>query len=428
MTELKARALSVSQSESNAEYQSISDAVDEASEGDQIVVEPGTYSTGERFPIYIPPNCKLIGAGSDSCKIDGGGLLQIASRPVNPYQSLVLLGDNTKLSGFTIFNSGANGVSNEQGARILLENNVISDNGQHGLLVFGTNNADIKKNYFKNNGAKKSDYKPPRADVAGKQGHQIFIESKDGASNNVTITENKMEKTYADGIAIDVFDQPDGIKMNVKVIGNIISGCGRNGFSLAGSYGPSNSDVYLAIQNNQILDTKGSAIDAQAAFALIFRTIRNARLALLISENKIKNCDCGINVFGAFSPSENSSVKYNIAENEISNTKRYGIRAICGVGMNNWPIENSNCDITLKNNKFSDNGKEPIFVQGGIYDAETHNESKLVKNNSMLLNLIGNDVGTGKIIVNDGLPTNYVRVAEGSQPYERKKDPIPLKF
>jgi len=428
MIELSPRILNVSQYDSTVLYNSISKAADEASEGDQIVVGPGTYNpqtTKERFPIYIPPRCQLIGSGAETCKIDGsGGGLQIISRPVNPYQSLVLLGDNTSLSGFTILNSDANGISNEQGARILVVNNVLRDNGQHGLLIFGTNGAYIQNNQFRNNGTKEENYKPPRSDVAGRQGHQIFIESRADTKNDVIITGNKMEKTYADAIAIDVFDQPEGIKMHVQVIGNIISGCGRNGFSMAGSYGPSNSNVFIEIRNNQILDTHDFAIDAQATFSLIFRAIHNAKLFLNIVENKIKNCNCAINLAGAFSPSENSHVEYNIVGNEISNTERYGIRAISGVGMNDWPVENTRCYTTIANNKFFQTGKEPIFVQGGI-DAG----SKKVRNNSMFLHLVGNNLeSSGKIIVNDGLATNFVKMIEGSQQYERKNEVVPYDF
>jgi len=58
MNELSPRVLHVSPSDSDASYQSISEAAQDASEGDQIVVGSGSYSsktTNENFPIYIPP-------------------------------------------------------------------------------------------------------------------------------------------------------------------------------------------------------------------------------------------------------------------------------------------------------------------------------------------------------------------------------------
>ena len=425
MTELSPHVLYVSQSDPKAKFQSIFKAIKNASEGDQIIVGPGTYShktTGECFPLYVPPLCQLIGSGSDTCKIDGGGALQIASRPLDPYQSLVLLGDQTSLSGFTISKSGGHAVSNEQGARILITKNDLRENGQHGLLIFGTNRAVVLNNQFNDNGTKKTELTAPRSDIPAKQGHQIFIEGKAGARNDVTIIGNKLEKTFADGIDIEVFDQPDGVKMHVQAIGNIISGCGRFGFCMAGSYGPSNSDVFIEIRNNQILHTEKTAIDAEAAFSLILKTVHNAKLFMNIVENKIVDCDCGINVIGAFSPSENSHATYNIIGNEISNSKSYGIHAIGGIGMDDCPVENSHSQITIANNKFYEKiEKVPIFVQGGI-DAG----SKKVSNNSMFLHLVGNDVNDpGKIIVDDGLPTNFAKVLEGSQPYERKSSVVP---
>ena len=97
---------------------------------------------------------------------------------------------------------------------------------------------------FKNNGTKKEWYTPPRT-TEGRQGHQIFIESRKDAKNDVTITGNEMRETFADGIAVDVFDQPDGVEMRIKIIGNTISGCGRNGLGIASSFGPSNTNVSI---------------------------------------------------------------------------------------------------------------------------------------------------------------------------------------
>ncbi len=418
------KVLYVSQNDSKADFKSIFQATQKASEGDQIVVGPGIYSfktTEEYFPIYVPPHCHLVGSGVDTCKIDGGGSLQISTRPLDPYQSLVLLGDKTSLSGFTISNSGGHAVSNEQGARILITKNILKDNGQHGLLIFGTNKAVVQNNRFQNNGTKEKQLPTPRWDGVAKQGHQIFIESKPNVKNDVTIIDNRLEKTFADGIDIEVFDQPDGIEMHVQIIGNTISGCGRYGCCMAGSYGPSNSNVYVEIRNNEILDTKETAIDVEAAISLIRSTVYNSKLYVNIVDNKIKTCDCGINLFGAFSPSENSHAQYNVIGNEISNTKRYGIRAISGVGMDRWPVKDTICQAIITNNRIHDTGKDPIFAQGGI-----DNGSDDVKNNNLYLHLFENLFeSTKKIIVNDGLPTNHVIVYPNSQPFERNSEIIP---
>ncbi|MEW6043658.1 MAG: right-handed parallel beta-helix repeat-containing protein [Thermoproteota archaeon] len=419
--------LYVSQNDSKAKFHSISQAAQKATEGDQIIVGPGTYSfktTHEHFPIYIPPLCQLIGSGVGTCKIDGGGALQISTRPLDPYQSLILLGDKTSLTGFTISNSGGNAISNEQGAKILVTKNTIENNGQHGLLVFGTDKAVVQNNYFKNNGTKKAGIGTPRWENVAKQGHHIFIEGKPHVRNDAIIIGNKLEKTFADGIDIEVFDQPDGIEMNVHIIENIISECGRYGCCMAGSYGPSNSNVFIEIRNNHILKTAETAIDAEAAISLIRNTIHNSNLHVNIIDNKIDTCDCGINLFGAFSPSKYSHARYNVMGNEISDTKRYGIRAVGGVGMDEWPVSDTICQAVIANNKISDTGKEPIFVQGGINIGKKRGE-KYVTNNVVFLTLFGNNVTNNEIVVNDGLPTNQVIVFDDSQPHRRKKAIVP---
>jgi len=252
ISDLNPRILYVSQKDPRAKYKGISDAIKDASSGDQIVVGNGHYSlktSCEEFPIYLPPQCHLIGISSAQCVIDGKDApLRIASRPVDPNQSLLLLGDHTSVRGFTVCNSEANGVSNEQGSNFMLSDCTIRDNGQHGLLVFGTNGALIQNNNFENNGKSKTLFKAPNSSTQGKQGHQIFIEGRHNSINDITITGNKLHDVFADGVDIDIFDQPDGINMNVRIIGNVISNCGRFGFAMSGSYGPSNSNIFIEIK------------------------------------------------------------------------------------------------------------------------------------------------------------------------------------
>lgn len=54
-------------------YGSISEAVHNASEGDQIIVEDGIYSiktTRKRYPTYLPPRCQLIGRGAGQASME----------------------------------------------------------------------------------------------------------------------------------------------------------------------------------------------------------------------------------------------------------------------------------------------------------------------------------------------------------------------
>lgn len=435
--ELSPTIIYVSASGAKGHYESISEAVHNASEGDQIIVEEGIYSpktTKERYPIFVPPRCQLIGRGPDKCRIDGFigyenrkniFAKEIFDRPLDSDQSLVLLGDETSISGFTICNSGANGVSNVQGARFLVTGNVMRANGQHGLLVFGTNGALVYNNRFVDNGKEKKKESVPRSggEAIGRQGHHVFIESRGGCTNDVAIISNKMQKVWADAIANDTLDQQDGITMRIQVVGNNISGCGRNGLSISSSYSPSNTRIFVDVRDNNVSNTAGNAIDVLAAFSLVLRKISDAKLFMNIIGNTIDGCDCGINAICAYDPEAGGSeATYNIIQNNISNAKRYGIRAIGGLSYDGWAVENTNFNLTISDNVIGKTGKEPIFVQGGIA-----RKKAIVKNNQVFVHISENKatgsvnpIDSRSIVVNNGISGNNVYVVQGSQHHTRK--------
>jgi parallel beta-helix repeat protein len=401
---------------------SISEAAEKASDGDQIVVDPGIYTLGknrEKFPIYIPPRCQLIGLGADKCFIDGGNDREIVERPIHPYQSLVLLGDEATISGFTIQNSGGNGVSSEQGARVVITKNSIRDNAQHGILVFGTNSAMIQDNQFFNNGKAKSKFGGPRPGI-GKQGHHIYIEGRTDCTNDVMIIGNMMEKVFADAIANDMYDQADGLAMRLQIVGNVITDCGRNGMSIVSSYGPSGTDVFVHILNNRILRTPGNAIDLVVTYSLVNRSISDAKLVANVLKNEISECGCGILAVGAYEASENCKARYSIIKNRVEKAKDYGIRVVGGYNLGNlpgWAVQNTVVEAVVADNNISDCKKTPVLIQGG-----TREKRGVVKDNTVYLHIVANEViengkkkkpGNG-IIIRNGVPisnNNIVLVA-----------------
>ncbi len=132
--------LYVSATDASATYPSITAALRHANAGDTVVVGAGHYSpsqTQEQFPLYVPSGVSLLGAGQDACLIDGEGATAPSFRPVHEAQSLVLLGDHTTLSDFTIAHSGGNGIGNQLGARVHMVRNTIRSHGQHGIIVSG---------------------------------------------------------------------------------------------------------------------------------------------------------------------------------------------------------------------------------------------------------------------------------------------------
>lgn len=439
--ELNPKIIFVSTS-GKGDYKNISNAVHNASEGDQIIVDEGTYSlktTEEKYPIFVPPRCQLIGRGPDKCRIDGFvrydennkmiGAKEIFDRPLDSDQSLVLLGDETSISGFTICNSGANGVSNVQGARFLVTGNVMVSNGQHGLLVFGTNGAQVYNNRFIDNGKENKKESVPRSGdkQIGRQGHHVFIESRSGCTNDVAIIGNEMKNVWADAIANDTLDQPDGITMRIQVVGNNIAGCDRNGLSISSSYSPSNTRIFVDIRDNKISNTAENAIDVLASLSLVLREISDAKLFMNIIGNTIDGCDCGINSICAYDPeARGSEVTCNVIQNKISNAKRYGIRAIGGLSVDGWAVENTRFNMTISDNIISGSKKESIFVQAGNLGCPSLKKA-IVKDNQLFVHISrnkakdsGNPIDSRSIVINNGLPDNNVYVIQGSQDHTRK--------
>jgi hypothetical protein len=172
MPHLMPHLLYVSATEPTAACASVSAALRQAAAGDTVLVDRGRYApstTGEQFPLYVPPGVTLAGAGQGVSIIDGEGATNLSFRPVQAGQSLILLGDGTTLRDLTVANSGGNGASNQPGARVLIMRNEFRQHGQHGLLLSGPQEAVVLDNHFSDNGTKQFrpvHHAPPLADKA----------------------------------------------------------------------------------------------------------------------------------------------------------------------------------------------------------------------------------------------------------------------
>src|SRR5215470_17095769 len=149
MHHLMPHLLYISATEPMASCASISAALRQAAAGDTVIVGRGRYApstTGEQFPLYVPPGVTLAGEGQGVSIIDGEGATALSFRPVQEGQSLILLGDGTTLRDLTVANSGGNGVSHQPGARVLVMRNELRQHGQHGLLLSGPQEAVVLDN------------------------------------------------------------------------------------------------------------------------------------------------------------------------------------------------------------------------------------------------------------------------------------------
>lgn len=248
------------------------------------------------------------------------------------------------------------------------------------------------------------------------QGHHIYIEGRAGTTNEVMITHNEMKEVFADAIANDMYDQGEALTMQLHILDNTISGCKRNGMSITSSYDPSNTDVFVNIRNNRILQTKGNAIDLVASYSIVNRSIKGAKVMVNVVQNEIKECVNGILAVGAYEAALDARARYNIIGNTIENATESGIRIVGGYNLNGWAVQNTMVEAVVTGNSISyvgKTGKAPLLIEGGIAD-----KNGAVNHNAVFVHITENEIigrGPGQdIVVSDGLPTNHVKLLEGS--------------
>jgi hypothetical protein len=420
------RLLYVSATDPTASWSSISGALRHAS---TVLVGPGQYSpsqTGEQFPLYVPPGVTLTGSGAGESLLDGEGVLDLSFRPVQAGESLILLGDDTTLSGFTITNSGGNGVGTEPGARVLIVRNTLQQHGQHGLLVSGAREAVIKDNRFLHNGTRQFRPDTPRP-AAGRQGHHIFVQGKGGEDNRILIADNILRGAFADALALVVFfDEPDATRLTAQILNNQIEQSERRGLTIAGSFGPCHTRVAIDVRHNVIRDNGAQAIAAQAARPLVTQLVRDSRLRLRIIDNEMHGNPEGIALFGGFGPAEANRLDCTLLANRISSTEGHALRLIGGIGFGGYAARGNRLRAAVSRNRLESAGEVAVFFQGG-----TREDQEEVSGNTVLAQVIDNElqsgVGKPRILVNDGLPGNVVSLEEVSESYERTERPMPYR-
>jgi hypothetical protein len=422
------RLLYVSASDRTAPFTSISAALLQAVSGDTVLVGPGRYSpsqSGERFPLYVPPAVTLAGMGQGDCSIDGEGAMGLSFRPVREEQSLVLLGDASVLSGFTVVNGGGNGVSHQLGAHVLITRNEIRGHGQHGVLISGPQEAVIKDNIFLDNGTQRFSPLTPRG-VRERQGHHIFVQGRGGIDNRIIIVDNTLTRAYADGIAMVVFfDEPDGVSMHVSVIDNLIEQSQRRGLTIAASYSGPRHRVMIDVRRNVLRENSEYAIVAQAARPLATTLVSDSYLQVRLFDNECRNSAEGLALFGGFGPAEGNQLDATVVGNVLSGIDGHAVRLIGGIGYGGYAAHDNHVRALVSRNRVEDAGGIPILIQGGVSEAQED-----VTGNEVSAQLSGNDLppvpGRSSIVINDGLLGNAVLLEEPAQAHDRVGGVMPL--
>ncbi len=107
----------------STDYETISEALDEAKDGDVILVKPGTYEEEVEFDDDLS-NVTLLGSGPDQTVIDADG----------EYAGVTLRGNGHRISGFTIRGAGSHGVYIPEG-RHRIDHCLIIDNSDRGIYL-----------------------------------------------------------------------------------------------------------------------------------------------------------------------------------------------------------------------------------------------------------------------------------------------------
>jgi hypothetical protein len=353
--------------------------------------------------------------------------MDLSFRPVREAESLVLLGDGSVLSGFSVVNGGGNGISNQPGARVFITRNEIRGHGQHGVLVSGPREAVIKDNIFVDNGTKRFSPMTPRG-VHGRQGHHIFVQGKGGSDNRIIIVDNTMTRAYADGIAAGLlFDEPDGVSMHVSIINNLIEQSARRGLTLAASFGAPRHQVMIDVYRNVIRDNADYAIVAQSARPLAPTLISDTYLWVRIFDNECHHSAEGIGLFGGFGPAEGNRLDATIVGNLITTIRGHALRVVGGIGYDGFAAHGNHVRALIGRNRIEGAGGTPILIQGGVAEAQEE-----VTDNEVLAHVVGNELPTipGKpsVVINDGLLGNLVRLEEPAQAHERVGGVMPLQL
>ena len=122
-------------------YTKIQDAIDDATDGDTIIVYGGIYHEN----IVIDKSISLIGKNKYNTIIDANYKGDVVK----------IMKDNVKISGFTIRNSEKNfekaGVVIQNSNYDVVENNIIENNGDQGIRIFSSSYNTIKDNIISNN-------------------------------------------------------------------------------------------------------------------------------------------------------------------------------------------------------------------------------------------------------------------------------------
>ena len=319
-------------------YTKIQWAVDNASDGDTIIVRDGTYYESITVSKHLTIKSEN---GSENCIVDGSGS-----------DVFTLKADGIRIEGFTI-KGGYDGIHILSNNNTII-NNIISSNDAYGIYLYKSNNHMIRKNEFMNDGIFVDDsynnivedntvngkplvYLEDESDrIIDNAGQVILVKCK-----NITVMNSELTNT---DIGVELWQSDNCLISNNNISSNVYNGiylkysnnnsisnnkiC-SNGWDGIGLYGYSNNNI---ISNNNISNNEYDGIDLCSSNNTIINNI--------ISSN---------NVYGIFIWYSNNN---SISDNIISSNNYDGIYFYGYLSSNN----------IISNNNISSNGRYGIFL------------------------------------------------------------------
>ena len=283
-------------------YSSIQDAVNDANDGDTIIVHNGIYYEN----LVLNKSITIVGEDRINTIVDGNG----------SGDAVVILADNVCIRNFTIKNKGASGTGiNIKANQSIISENLIIDNNWSGIEAGSAfRNCTVSENTIMNNG------------------YGIFFNKK---TMNINFNENVVDNNSFDGIYLD--QSSDGI-----VTDNIIDKNGDDGLSLTFS-----NDI--VVYKNFIINSKNNGIYLYSSKVMINENIiagsteggiflRNSNESQIVWNNVLEN---GKGIELTFQSCNNVINNNNITSNDI------GIYSSADAGINDF-----------SGNSFSDNNND----------------------------------------------------------------------
>jgi parallel beta helix pectate lyase-like protein len=415
------RTIVVHPTDPQADAPSLTQAFMLATAGDTVLVGPGTYSpthTAERLPLKIPPRVTVLGAGKETCILDGEGQFAPSFNPIRTDLSVVELADGVWVSGLTVTDGGGHGIGAPPGATVNISECVISRHGDHGLYLCGVAEAVVTDCEFYDNGLRRFEPALPRG-VGARQGHHIFAEARHGRQNRLLVVGNRMRECFADGIAfVCFFSEPDAVSFRATVLRNEIEDSERGGLLFSGSFGPARNRLDIVAADNTFRGNKQFGISVLTAIPLAERVPQETTVTATISGNAISASPIGIQIQGAVGEALRNQCAVTLDRNRIADCGKNAIRLVGAIGGDGVRTEGNRVEASVSRNALS-GGSPTVVLQGAGGTAKSTPQQNAVT--ARVVGNTGESPSEQAFVMSAGTAGNTVEIVAGSQGVTRKQ-------